>query len=498
MSAGIPPDVSSVGLPNEMQLGNLDFSLPPDAKSMSIKVQPSNIQNISTTFVVPTGATNSNIQEISFPSQNLIFDLPCGSSPSMFLDSRFTTLNFSLTVSTPTQAGAAGTYSDSYLRSGAHAFFDRMYITSQNGAIVEDILEYGLVNDTLIALQMNNAVRHGVATQYGFDYSSSTLLGSQGHKIGMLSSGAALSTSNIETHSYSIPLTSALIGVLADKFCNVGRTAKLQLVLQTSNVLPITVSTGTSFSTSPNVNVTLSNFSLQCEYVDIGLSALKMLDASLIDNKAYIHGVTYRTTSTSMPATQGSVSLLAGLRASSVKSLFCRFAQSGTLSTTNSSNGKFDSSNPCINSIVFNIGGQKFPQSNINPLLQPSQAFRETQMAIGSFNNSQFQSCVPPSKYCKLSANSSITVGLQMGNTVDYNYNTGSNPSEQNQFIFGECLEVVAKRGLLSGYNCTSAPIFVEMNCAYAPTNAHTLYTIGMLDTIFVHDLITGDISSRV
>ena len=34
--------------------------------------------------------------------------------------------------------------------------------------------EYGLINDTLIQLQMNNAVRNGVAQQYGFDESNYT------------------------------------------------------------------------------------------------------------------------------------------------------------------------------------------------------------------------------------------------------------------------------------------------------------------------------------
>ena len=35
-----PPQLSPIGLPNEMKLGNLDFSLPPDAKSTSVKIQP--------------------------------------------------------------------------------------------------------------------------------------------------------------------------------------------------------------------------------------------------------------------------------------------------------------------------------------------------------------------------------------------------------------------------------------------------------------------------
>ena len=52
--------------------------------------------------------------------------------------------------------------------------------------------------------------------------------------------------------------------------------------------------------------------------------------------------------------------------------------------------------------------------------------------------------------------------------------------------------------GLLSGLNCTSAPIFVEMNIATAPTNAHTMYVIAMLDQVLIHDTTSGDISVRI
>ena len=140
---------SSVGLPNEMMLGNLDYSLPPDAKSYSVRVQPSNISSVTSPTYTATAATNL---DLTFPSQNIIFDLPAGVSPSMFLDSRFTTLGFRMTINVVT-AGTASTIASGYLRSHANSFFDRMYITSQNGQIIEDIGEYGLVNDTLINLK---------------------------------------------------------------------------------------------------------------------------------------------------------------------------------------------------------------------------------------------------------------------------------------------------------------------------------------------------------
>jgi len=61
-----------------------------------------------------------------------------------------------------------------------------------------------------------------------------------------------------------------------------------------------------------------------------------------------------------------------------------------------------------------------------------------------------------------------------------------------------ECLEVCARRGLLSGLNCTSAPVFVEMNLAAAPTNSHTMYVQAMIDQVLIHDVRSGDIQVRV
>jgi hypothetical protein len=359
------------------------------------------------------------------PASNIIFDIPCGSSPSLFLDNRLTTINFQMTT-TFTNAGTInnGTFYNSYLRSGAYSWFDRMYITSQNGQIIEDITEFALVQDTLLALQMNGSARQGSATRYDFQQSAS-ILRNQGHQIARLSAANNAPTlAQTETHSYSIPLCSGVLGVLADKFLNIGRTSKLQLVLQTASVIPITGGINAAWTAAATVQITLSNFSISAEYVDIGLSALQLLDQTLVDGKSYIHGISYRTSSASLPAnSQGSVSLLAGIRASSVKSIFTRFAQN-TLSVSNI-HGKFNSFNPSISAINFSIGGLKYPQTPINPLLSPAQSYRETQIAIGSFNSTQFTSSIPPTLYCRLSAgstNQALTVGAQQ----EYTWNNGA------------------------------------------------------------------------
>jgi len=73
-----------------------------------------------------------------------------------------------------------------------------------------------------------------------------------------------------------------------------------------------------------------------------------------------------------------------------------------------------------------------------------------------------------------------------------------TNNSALCQFIYGEDLEVVARRGLMSGLNCNSAPVFVEFNVATAPTNAQTLYVHALSDVVYIHDIATGDVQVRL
>jgi hypothetical protein len=475
-----------------MQLGSLDYSLPPEARSYQVKVQPSNISSIISPDISIAAASEGG--DLAFPSQQIIFDIPCGSSPSTFLDNRFTTLNFTATYAVGATVSAVALTSAN-LRSNANSFFDRMYITSQNGQILEDITEYGLVNDLLINFQMNNSVRDGTAMQFGFEDSTGNT--SQGHAITVFNNRVAAS-GNTCSFSYSVPILSGLVGALSDKMINLGRTSKLQLILQTSSVLPLTIVNKETSSAASSIKVTLSNFSITCEYIDIGGSALKMLDQTLVNNQAYIHGVSYRVTSNTIPTgTSGNLSLLAGIRNSSVKSIFVKYVDNLTTAQADGSvNSKYDGKNPSINSWALNIGGMRYPSNALNPLLQPSQSFSECEKAIGSFNNAQFQSCITRARYCKLAKGASAS-GFT-STSQDANYTLDSLATAQCQFFMAYCLEVCAKRGLLSGLNCSSAPVFVENNIATAVGNAQLVYVMAMIDCIFIHDVSTGDISVRM
>ena len=134
-----------VGLPTEMKLGSLDFALPSDARSTSVRVQPSNISTVTSPIYSMIGTVSSGL-ECQFPVQNLIFDLPCGGGGgSQFIDPRFTTLSFRVNTAITTAPNTPLT-ALAYLRSNANSFFDRSYTVAQNGEYCHKTLpKVGLV-----------------------------------------------------------------------------------------------------------------------------------------------------------------------------------------------------------------------------------------------------------------------------------------------------------------------------------------------------------------
>jgi hypothetical protein len=143
---------SAIALPQEFRIDQVDYSLPPAARSIPMKILPTNVSTItSSTYALTTNA-NVYAGDLAFPTQSIIFDLPAGMSPSMFIDNRFTTLNFRAVFTTTVTAGTA--LATGNIRGSAYSFFDRQYINGQNG-IIEDITELGLVADTVLNYQMN-------------------------------------------------------------------------------------------------------------------------------------------------------------------------------------------------------------------------------------------------------------------------------------------------------------------------------------------------------
>ena len=493
-----------IGLPQELSVGSIDPIMPPDSRSNSIRVYASNNPTVTGSF--STGVTAGIVPDIAFPQTEVNFDIPCSQSSDTFIDTRLSTISFRAIITTTTagiQQVTSGT-----LRSSAYAYFDNFGLTGQSGQMLENFNEYGLVADTLIQGQMSNSDREGLFN-YGFksNFGSTNAagVGSQsftntGHDIDVLTKAGVLIVNNASSYNYSIPLLSGVIGVLSERFFPIGLTRKLVASLTTAAVLPYTIVLPTTANATPSiVTVQLTDFFLNLETVKIGESAMSQILSTLPDGKMYLNGMTYKTTTTILPAnTTGSVTLPIGLTGSSVRSLFVRFHETGVPSADASIWGKYDSKCPNLNQYGWSIGGIQEPPSLYNPVLFPGLCWRSFLMAMGTFNSSQFKSGVTAKNYHVLvrGGNDSAPDGNQQ-NTQDAYFSTIlSSPLYQSSFLLGENLENIPRRGIISGRDLTFQKVNLILGTNAANTNTVNCFVTGLLDTITIVDVRSGEVQT--
>jgi hypothetical protein len=480
--------LSQVAFPKELQ-NEIDYQLPASVSAYNVKVVPSNGSQFQTSTQTLTA---SSTLQLNGSNQNIIFDIPAGQSKSVFIDPRFSTLNFRVNyeiVNTP----SAAVITTCQLRSSGYAHFDRAYTQSQSGVLLDDVNLVGLVQDALINLEIDVAQRDALAAMYGFQYESpgaSSQNNNQGHKIGGID-GATLAAAKTSYYSYSMPFLNSLIGKGARKFFQIGATNKLQCVIQTAAVVPLTIVTGT-VTTAATMRITIDNIFLSLNYVDIGMEGVKMLNKTGLQ---YYDGVTYRVSSATLPSASGAVSLLSGIRGSSVKALWTRFCEATTLSTSGCVNYIYDSKAPQATSIAYNINGMLNPPNPIDLLHAPATALSFLQESNSSFNNYDFKSgCVPIQFFV-------YVPGGTIATDADYVYTASGNASAsqaQSQFHFGVNLEKISKYGILDGANLNSGNTFLNMVLGNASTNTLTVFFIAKMDIVYILDSASGEVSVRL
>jgi len=485
--------LSQVGFPKELQ-NEIDYSIPASVNTYAVKVVPSNLSQVqSTTQSLGTTGAVINLQGTN---SNVIFDIPAGQGKSQFIDPRFTTLNFRVNYEI-VNAGATAVLTSGCLRSSAMAHFDRSYIQSQSGVLLDDVNLVGVVADQLNALEIDVAQRDALALMYGFQYESATGTGlvastnaSQGHKIAgwdNIPSGSLVAGSSY--YSYSVPLLNSLIGKGAAKFFQIGATNKLQLVLQTAAVLPITLNFA-SAGTAPTVRVTIDNISLNLQYVDIGAEGVKMLNKTGLQ---YYNGITYRASTATLPSSAGAVSLLTGLRGSSVRSIFTRCCEAAVTSTSGCINYLYDSKMPQATAISYNVNGVIVPPNPVDLLHAPASAFAYTQEANSTFNTYEFKSGLTPDRYCIYTAGGSLIADADKNITTSL-----SSAYNQSQWAFAYNMEKVSKSGIMDGANLNSGNTFLNLVLNTSSSNTLTFIFIAKMDIIYILDTATGDIQVRM
>lgn len=482
---------SSIGLPK-----SLNYDLPPSAsdscRSYSVNLSPDGITSVVCPTFVPFPAANTLLQP-PFNSQVISFTIPSGNSNSVFLDPQHTTLSFSLTYTVGTAAVATST---AKLLSSAASFFDQLVLYSNNTPL-EQVNQYGLLQNFLLQNTVNIAERYGgISIAMGCDSN-----GASGIELGM----AATSYK----YNFSIPLLS-MIGINSDKLFPVGMINNLNLQMTTSTLLPC-IFYNSAFTSAPVISVpfTLSEFSLNLKYVDIGEVASSMLLSTLQNNRILYKTSTYTNSQVTMPTgSSGAQQLLLQIRNTSVKSVFHQFGISNAVAANAlvCPNGYYDAIGIGTNSRQLQIGGSFFPNKPINDISRASEGYIYLIQSLGGSIPKSLGTVVNKEMYCTLGGIGTQPTGSNIETFIQLPVNTagtlplvrptpsGANASNADimNFPSGHFLGYdLEKLGgvMFSGFNTRSTPPFLNLNLAYALTATVTCNAWGYSDVILAFDI---------
>lgn len=495
MSAFLPS--SSLGLPS-----TLDYKLPPslsdDSKAYWVSIAPDGLQSVNSngTAQVPSlpilnttaGASLYN----PFNSQLLMFTIPSGTSRSVFMDCRETTLNFRMTLVVGTTA--TGTAPQQCLIGSAQSFFDQLILYSNNIPI-ESISSYNILANQLLNSTVNLAERQGgCAIAMGLDNDSQ--------------SGIDLPiTAGTYSYNFSIPLISVIGINNSSHMFPIGSISNLQLQMQTAAILPF-ASYNTAVTNAGTQFVNLDQFSLNLKMVDIGSASAALLATTLNDGKYFLKTQTWIQSSVNIPAnTSGTVNALYQIRNSSLKSLLIQNSQSITNSVS-CPNGNYDAINLGVTQFNVSVGGIAYPQRPCNPSVRPAETFLMYMSALGySGDFKKYGGVVNRSNYganpYAVTGQDNIMVvpGATAGQRAGETGSTGGPYiiiKYPNMHFLGVDFE---KSGglLFNGVNTRSAPpvgnYFLSSATAIATT---TSYAFGLVDCVLVVDSMAQTIQAFV
>lgn len=461
------------------------------------RIQPNNVSVIQSpiTTLTATPGTAGVRCDMPFSPSEVRFSVPTGMGKNVYLDCQRSRLNMRLKVAVTTASVGAANIS-SFLQSGAASWFDRMDTLNQNGVAIDSVNMMAIIEAHKNAFQYDSAERDSV-WQYGFaseDDLNNSRNYIQGHVISNMTVTGGVLPISYTYYDYSIPLPNSLIGAGARNFCPVGALAKLDISLWTNAIAPIVIQWA-AHTTSPAFQFTIDNMSLDLQYIYLDQKSAALLGSP---RETYVHGITNRCATAPYTASAGQQSLLIGLRGRSIRSIATKFVESN-LTTAGSCNGVFDSKAPLATALsLFLAGKSRFPNVPHNVVQAPTTVFDHALQAADGF---------VPDKMKYGGSWAAVTTYLATGATVtsangysNWFALAGSNtdPSSLSTFTFGENLQI-ASTSALNGFDAsTSASHFLEMNLLAQPTYAGQAYFISAQDIIYVIDLESGAIESRV
>jgi len=479
--------------------------------SQLVRIQPNNVNTISSAAQSLPGASTTYQNNLVFPSQLVQFSIPCGQGRHVWVDSEKSSISFRVNYQVST-AGASYNSASGYLQESAASWINRIVHIGPNGQTIDDVVNSNISETIDHLMNYNTTDRDNFAGQFGFlSETLSVTNNTQGHSITSLT-GTGPNTASNCYYSYEFPLPSALLGKYAKGFFPAGSVNKLDVQLYTNSSVPVTFYSGSATATAASVTFTIDNISLNLWYLTLDSESARMLGSPKMH---YLHGVTQRTASSTLSAgTSGYVNTLIGLRGKSCRQLFTRFVDTGAMSTAISKsyciNGVYDSKMPLCSQLNYLLQGkdrypqfphntQILPSSVLNRLLMASEKFKEWETR-SSFIPSQFFAPIWSGSTGTISANAPTAANGYDQNVIDAcAAGVTSSVSNLLTFIFGEDLRKVHNSQVLDGYDLTvTANHFLEMNLLVAPTNTQSVFFTGRFDIIFEIDMEQGTINYRM
>jgi len=486
---------SSIGLPR-----SLNYDMPPSAsdscRSYSVNLAPDGLTQVS----APSQSlftANAAVQS-QFNSQIISFSIPSGNSNSVFLDTTHTTLSFSLTYNISTAASVTGGVFK--LISSAASFFDQLVLYSNNTPL-EQVNQYGLLQNFLLQNSVSLSQRVGGVT---------ICMGSDSNGA----SGIDLAYANTGTfrYNFSIPLIS-ILGVNSDKLFPVGMVNNLQLQMTTATLLPL-VGYCTAVTTQPafSQQFTLSEFSLNLKYIDIGEAAAGMLMMTIPDNRILYKTSTYTNSQVTLPSgSSGAQQLLLQIRNTSVKSVYSQFGMSNSVIAQSliSPNGYYDAINITTSSRQLQVGGNYFPNRPISDISRASEGYIYLLNSMGYSIPAQMGTTITRENYNSVGGVASVPTGanietfLVLPAATSRAAPTGSDYSGQSVLQYpsghfhGYDLERLNSI-LFSGINTRSTPPFLNLVIQNALNATISLNAWGYSDVVLAFDIGSKSVQAFV
>jgi len=367
------------------------------------------------------------------------FDLPNRG----FLDSNTVYLRFRLTLTSAAGAEIRGT-------PGYTPFVNCQTIFGSQ--IVENIQNYGQIQNMLTQLTHNASQKAGLASAYGYSDFTATTLGAN--------LNGRTCTLN-EVISLAVPLRCVLSE--AEKLVPLAMMQGVRIQLTTDSIANM-------FSVVIPTAISISSVELVYDQIDFGAGVEAMVRS--MGDKIYIKSASYSCSNNTLASgSSGTLDLLYNLRLSSIKSLFANFG--GT--TAPSVNRVYDSYDITSGNgdYSFSVGGIQYPARPVSTVTSKAGAMMELKQAIGGIHSSETNNFSISTAEFAVVGNATTTTRIPA------------------KFYFGINLEKLSTNGaLLTGLSSVSAPIGLRINAGTALPQAYNVALIAMYDSLIEVDTV--------